>query len=219
MIISKTIFINILKQLHQSNPNPKIELDYLNDYTLMVAIILSAQSTDKGVNKATKALFAIVQTPEDMVQLGEEGLKSYIKSIGLYNSKGKNIIAMSKVLIDQHQGILPSDRKELMALPGIGRKSANVFLNSIYKIPTIGVDTHVMRVSNRIGFCNESKPEKVEFALESLCNEYSIDLDWKLKLHHWLVLHGRYTCIAKKPKCHECKISQYCKLYQENKNL
>ena len=217
MIKKKDDILSIFSELSKKIPKPAIELDYINPYTLLVAIILSAQATDKGVNKATPALFAIVNSPEEMLKLGEEGLKGYIKTIGLYNSKAKNIIAMSQRLVDHHNGEVPNNREDLMKLPGVGRKSANVLLNSVWGMPTIAVDTHVFRVSNRIGLCNEKIPEKTELALENLLNGIMQDEE-KRAVHHLLVLHGRYTCLARKPKCHDCPLTRWCGYYKTVKD-
>ena len=179
----------IFTRLLKTNPNPKIELNYTTPYTLLIAVILSAQSTDKGVNRITPALFEIANTPKQIVNLGEKKLKDYIKTIGLFNSKAKNIINMSKMLLDEYGGMVPNNFDDLKRLPGVGAKSANVMLNSIFEKPTIAVDTHVFRVSNRIGFCNTRTPEATEKTLLKL-----IPAKWKKKAHHWLVLHGRYIC-------------------------
>jgi endonuclease-3 len=195
----------ILKIFEQENPNPRIELDFKNHYTLLVAVVLSAQSTDVNVNKATKPLFEVCDTPSKMVELGEENLKKYIKSIGLYNNKAKNIIELSKVLVARYDGQVPSNLEDLVALPGVGRKSANVILANAFNMPTMGVDTHVTRVANRLGFSNAKTPDKIELDLLKI-----IDPKWLPRAHHWLVLHGRYICKAVKPKCKECKISAYC---------
>ena len=195
----------LFARLAALNPNPKCELDYTNPYTLMVAIILSAQATDKGVNKATPALFAIADAPEKMLALGENGLKEYIKTIGLFNNKAKNIIAMSKELVSTFGGELPRDRSKLESLSGVGRKSANVFLNVIYNEPFIAVDTHVFRVSNRTKLAIGKTPLEVENELEKVVpNKY------KKNASHWLVLHGRYTCTAKNPKCATCPVADLC---------
>ncbi len=196
---------SILHIFEQENPNPKIELDYINHYTLLVAIVLSAQSTDVMVNKVTKTLFATYNTPEQILQLGEEGLKQHIKRIGLYNSKAQNIIKLSSILLQQHNSTVPNNFQELMALPGVGRKSANVFLANAFNMPTMGVDTHVGRLANRLGLCTSKNPDKVEQALLKI-----IPTKWLPRAHHWLVLHGRYVCKALKPKCSECSIKAYC---------
>ena len=190
----------------ESSPQPKIELIHINPYTLLVAVILSAQSTDKGVNKATQSLFQLVQTPAQMVSLGEEKLKLYIKSIGLFNSKASNIIAMSKILCEQFDSMVPDNLADLESLPGVGRKSANVILNSIFGKHTMAVDTHVFRVSNRIGLCKTKTPIATERALNAIIPD-----KFKLYAHHWLVLHGRYICKAKKPSCATCLIKDLCR--------
>ncbi|MEM7617321.1 MAG: endonuclease III [Pseudomonadota bacterium] len=194
----------------KNNPNPKTELEYVNDYTLLVAVVLSAQATDKGVNNATKNLFKLVDTPEKMVELGEVCLKEYIKTIGLFNSKAKNVIALSEKLIADHQSKVPNDKKKLQELPGVGIKTANVILNCLFNMPTIAVDTHVYRVSNRIGLVNTKKPEQTEQPLLEVIPE-----KWQLHAHHWLILHGRYVCKARTPLCDECEIKQYCNYYQK----
>ncbi|MDZ5762449.1 Endonuclease III [Candidatus Cyrtobacter comes] len=194
--------------LELNNPNPKIELDYINEYTLLVAVILSAQSTDKGVNRATGPLFNIVKSPEQMVNLGEEGLKQYIKSIGLFNSKAKNIMEMSKKLIRDFDSKVPDNLEDLMSLAGVGRKTANVVLNSAFGKATIGIDTHVLRLSNRLGLCDTKNVLHAEEQLMHILPE-----KWARKANHLLVLHGRYVCTARNPKCNECKIRDYCNFY------
>ena len=196
---------DILKIFEREMPNPKIELDYINHYTLLVAVVLSAQSTDVGVNIATKPLFAKYDTPQKIVDLGEEGLKAYIKTIGLYNNKAKNIIALSKLLIEEYNSIVPADLQSLMSLPGVGRKSANVVLANAFNMPTMGVDTHVTRVANRLGFSSSQNPDKIEQDLLKI-----IEPKWLPRAHHWIVLHGRHVCKAIKPKCLECGIWVYC---------
>lgn len=193
----------------QDNPHPQTELIYVNDYTLLVAVILSAQSTDVGVNKATKALFAVADNPYKMVAIGEENLKKYINTIGLYNNKAKNVIALSKILIEKFDGKVPIDLDILQTLPGVGRKTANVVLNCAYGYKTIAVDTHVFRVSNRIGLVKEKDVVKTEIALMK-----NIPEKWQQHAHHWLILHGRYVCVARKPKCNQCKIVDLCE-YKE----
>lgn len=190
---------------HQNNNSPKTELYYINDYTLLVAVVLSAQATDIGVNKATKTLFEIADSAPKMLELGEEGLKKYISSIGLYNSKAKNIIKLSKQLITNYNNKIPQNLKELQNLAGVGRKTANVVLNCAFNMPTIAVDTHVFRVANRIGIVNEKDVVKTEFALLK-----KIPKKWLMNAHHWMILHGRYICIARKPKCDICQIAKYC---------
>ena len=195
----------IFRRFSENKPNPRIELDFRNPYELLIAVVLSAQSTDKGVNRVTPALFDIAPTPEKMVDLGLDNLKSYIKTIGLYNNKAKNIIDLSKILVNQYNGEVPSDFEELQKLPGVGRKSANVMLNSIWGKPTIAVDTHVFRTSNRIGFCKEKNVLKTELALLK-----NIPKEWLNNAHHWMVLHGRYVCKARKPDCGKCLINDLC---------
>ena len=184
---------------------PKGELDYVNPYTLLVAVVLSAQATDVGVNKATKPLFKVVDTPEKMVALGEARLKDYIKTIGLYNTKAKNVIALSRLLIDEHGSQVPQDRDALERLPGVGRKTANVVLNIAFGWPTIAVDTHVSRVSNRTGLAPGKTPLAVELKLEK-----AVPSARKLHAHHWLILHGRYVCKKRKPDCPACVVRDLC---------
>lgn len=192
------------------NPEPKGELDSTNTYTLLVAVALSAQATDVGVNKATKDLFEIVSTPQDMIDLGEEKLIDYIKSIGLYKTKAKNIMKMAQQLIDDHNGEVPNDQKALEALGGVGRKTANVVRNIAFGEPTIAVDTHLFRVSNRTGMAPGKNPLQVEKALAKV-----IPPKYIIPSHHWLILHGRYICKARKPECDKCPITQYCKFYKD----
>lgn len=195
----------IFERFAINKPNPKIELEYTSPFTLLVAVVLSAQSTDKGVNRVTPSLFEVANTPEDMVNLGEEKLKEYVKTIGLYNAKSKNIIALSKMLIEDFNSEVPEDFELLQKLPGVGRKSANVVLNSIWNHPVMAVDTHVFRVSNRIGLCKAKNPLQTELALQKVVPE-----KWKERAHHWLVLHGRYVCKARKPECSKCLINDVC---------
>ncbi len=195
----------IFSTLAHLEPHPVTELECTNEFTLLVAIVLSAQATDVGVNKATRALFARVDTPKKMLALGEDGLKGYIKTIGLFNSKAKNIIALSKMLVEECGGNVPATREQLMALPGVGRKTANVWLNCARGEPTIAVDTHVFRVANRLGLCKTKTPEKTEEALEK-----AIPKKWKQHAHHWLILHGRYICKARKPECYRCVVTKWC---------
>ena len=178
---------------------------------MFVAVVLSAQSTDKGVNKVTPALFQIADDPYKMLMLGEGGLKDHIKSIGLYNSKAKNIINACQIMVDEYNSQLPDNFEDLRKLPGVGRKSANVLLNSLFNEPTIAVDTHVFRVSNRLGLCKTKNPDATEFALNK-----KISIRWKKYAHHWLVLHGRYICKARKPICGECVIYDLCKFKDKN---
>ncbi len=192
-------------RLAARNPEPKTELVYRNPFTLLVAVVLSAQATDIGVNKATAALFAVADSPERMLALGEEGLKAYIKTIGLFNNKAKNVIALSRLLIERHRSQVPLDRAALEALPGVGRKTANVVLNVAFGHPTIAVDTHIFRVANRTGLASGTTPEAVERGLER-----AIPDKWKIHAHHWLVLHGRYICKARKPDCPVCPVRDLC---------
>lgn len=203
----------LFERLQKLNPTPKGELNYTNPYTLLVAVVLSAQATDVGVNKATQALFQVVDTPEKMVNLGVEKLKQYIKTIGLYNSKAKNIIALSKQLLCQHGGQVPDTREELEDLPGVGRKTANVVLNIVFGHPTIAVDTHLFRVSNRTGLATGKTPLEVE---EKLLKR--IPLIFRQHAHHWLILHGRYICKARSPLCPQCPLNDLC-LYQKQFQL
>ncbi|HEX4026091.1 MAG TPA: endonuclease III [Rhizomicrobium sp.] len=193
-------------RLKKHTPDPKTELQYVNPYTLLVAVVLSAQATDKGVNKATAPLFKRVKTPEQMVALGEEGLTDYIKTIGLYRGKARNVIALSRLLIENHGGQVPADREALEALPGVGRKTANVVLNVAFGEPTIAVDTHIFRVSNRTGLAPGKDVLEVEQKLEKVVPD-----QYKLHAHHWLILHGRYTCVARKPLCPTCVVRDLCR--------
>ncbi len=195
----------LFHRLAANGPAPKTELEYENAFTLLVAVVLSAQATDAGVNKATPALFAVADTPEKMLALGEMRLKTYVKTIGLYNSKAKNIIALSRFLLDRHGGAVPRDRASLEALPGVGRKTASVVLNEAFGESTIAVDTHVFRVSNRTGLASGKTPHAVEEKLNVCVPE-----KWRKGAHHWLLLHGRYVCKARKPACPTCIIRSLC---------
>ncbi|MEK6731796.1 MAG: endonuclease III [Pseudomonadota bacterium] len=203
--MNKAICRKIFETFEKNNPSPKIELNYRSPFELLVAVLLSAQSTDVGVNKATPALFKRANTPEKMAALSETKLKTYIKTIGLYNHKAKNIIKTSKILVDQYKGKVPDNREALENLPGIGRKSANVILNSAFGHATIGVDTHVFRVSNRTKLATGKNVFDVEQKLNAI-----IPNAFKQHAHHWLVLHGRYICKAKKPDCAHCIINPLC---------
>ncbi|MFY9287091.1 MAG: endonuclease III [Alphaproteobacteria bacterium] len=193
------------RRLAKERPEPKTELNYVNDYTLVVAVVLSAQATDSGVNRATESLFKKVTTPKQMLKLGEAGLKNHIKTIGLYNGKAKNIMALSKILVDQFDGQIPRSRDELQSLPGVGRKTANVVLNVAYGERTMAVDTHVFRVSNRTGLAKGKNPEEVEEGLLKVIPD-----QWMKHAHHWLILHGRYTCKARMPLCPACVVRDLC---------
>lgn len=192
-------------RLKQQNPTPKGELNYVNPYTLLVAVVLSAQATDVGVNKATDKLFKAVDAPEKMLKLGEAKLKDYIKTIGLFNTKAKNVIKLSEMLIKEHKSQVPRDREILQTLPGVGRKTANVVLNIAFGEPTIAVDTHIFRVSNRTGLAPGKDVLAVELALEKRVPE-----KFKQHCHHWLILHGRYVCKARKPDCPVCVVNDVC---------
>lgn len=195
----------MFRRLQAADPAPTTELVYASHFELLVAVILSAQATDKSVNQATKKLFAVANTPQAILALGEAGLKEYIKTIGLANSKAKNIIATCQLLLAKHQGVVPDNRESLQALPGVGRKTANVVLNTAFGQPTMAVDTHIFRVSNRTGLAPGKNVLEVEKAL--LAN---IPPQYLLHAHHWLILHGRYTCIARSPKCRQCIIVDLC---------
>ena len=204
--MKKAYIDTMFARLSQANPDPRGELHYVNAYTLLVAVVLSAQATDVGVNRATGPLFAEVDTPEKMVELGVDRLKEFIKTIGLFNSKAKNVIALSEILIRDHDSAVPRDRETLETLPGVGRKTANVVLNIAFGQPTIAVDTHLFRVGNRTGLANGKTPLAVELNLERRIPDH-----WKLHAHHWLILHGRYVCKARKPDCPDCVISDLCR--------
>lgn len=207
--MEKAVVKELFARLRKANPEPKCELNFDSPYTLLVAIVLSAQTTDKNVNKATPALFKAASSPEKMLALGEEKIKEYIRSIGLFNSKAKNIIALSKDLIEKYNGEIPKDVDELQKLAGVGRKTANVFLNTMYGMPTFGVDTHVLRLGNRIGIAPGKTPLEVEKNLAKAVIHVIPDDDLK-HVSHWLVLHGRYICTAKKPLCGQCPVADLC---------
>lgn len=198
----ETFFSRLARKL----PEPKTELEYKNPYTLLVAVVLSAQATDKGVNKATEKLFKSVDSPEKMLKLGETGLIEHIKTIGLFRNKAKNVIALSQMLVDKHGGKVPHDRDALEELPGVGRKTANVVLNVAFGEPTIAVDTHIFRVANRTGLAPGKTPLEVEEKLMKVVPQHFMQ-----HAHHWLILHGRYTCIARKPNCPQCIVADLCK--------
>ncbi|HVU21999.1 MAG TPA: endonuclease III [Rhizomicrobium sp.] len=203
--MTKPEIAEFFARLKKAMPNPKTELRYVNPYTLLVAVVLSAQATDNGVNKATDDLFRRADTPEKMTALGEKGLTRYIKTIGLYRGKAKNVIALSHILLEKHGGKVPRDREALEELPGVGRKTANVVLNVAFGEKTIAVDTHIFRVSNRTGLAPGKDVRAVEDRLvKRVPDEYA------LHAHHWLILHGRYTCMARKPHCPECVVRDLC---------
>ena len=202
----KSEILNIIQIFANNDPNPRCELNYTNAYTLLVAVLLSAQSTDKGVNKATLELFKIADTPQKMLNIGIDKLKEHIKTIGLYNNKAKNIMLLSQELIQKYNGEVPSDRNSLESLAGVGRKTANVVLNVWFNQPTIAVDTHVMRISQRLEFSKGKTPLEIEQDLEKILPDA-----YKKNTNHWLVLFGRYICKAQKPDCLNCPISSFCK--------
>jgi endonuclease III len=195
----------IFARLRRANPQPKTELDYRTPFELLVAVILSAQATDKSVNAATKTLFRVAPTAEAMLTLGVSGLSEYIRTIGLYNTKARNVLETCRILVEQHGGKVPADRAALEALPGVGRKTANVILNVAFGHPTIAVDTHIFRVANRTGLARGESPREVEDALVATTPD-----EFKRNAHHWLILHGRYICLARKPGCPECPIVDLC---------
>ena len=203
------IFKNLSKQIS----NPKTELTYKNPYTFLVSVVLSAQATDKSVNASTVKLFKIIKRPEEMIKLGETKLKKYIKTIGLYNSKAKNIINLSKILIEKYNGKIPSDFNLLTSLPGVGNKTASVYQNEILDIPRIAVDTHVYRVSNRVGLAKTKTADETQVILEQITPK-----KWLKTAHHLLILHGRYTCKSQKPMCDQCVITKHCLYLKNEKN-
>ena len=203
--MTKDQIFEFFSRLAEGNPSPETELEYGNPYQLLVAVTLSAQATDVGVNKATRALFADVKTPQQMIDLGEDGLKEHIKTIGLFNSKAKNVIAMARLLVDEHGGEVPQTREELVTLPGVGRKTANVVLNCAFGQETFAVDTHIFRVGNRTGLAKGKTPEQVEAKLEK-----RVPAPFRLHAHHWLILHGRYVCKARTPECWHCDVADLC---------
>jgi endonuclease-3 len=196
----------IFARFAKANPEPKGELYYTNPFTLLVAVVLSAQATDVGVNKATPALFAMADTPEKMAALGEENVREAIKTIGLFRAKAKNVVALSRLLIERHHGEVPQTREELTALPGVGRKTANVVLNMAFHQPTSAVDTHLFRLSNRLPLAKGKTPEAVEAGLEAI-----VPQQYRLHAHHWLILHGRYVCKARRPECGRCIVADLCR--------
>ena len=201
--------LDIIHVFEEQNPHPEVELDFINPFTLLIAVLLSAQATDKHVNKVTEALFKVIQKPQDVIDLGLEKLQDMVKSINYFRNKAKHIYAASQKLIDDFNGEVPTTRKELMTLPGIGQKSANVILNVTHNAPYIPVDTHVFRVSQRIGLCKGKTPEEIERQLEAITPDKYLG-----RIGGWLVLHGRYICKAQKPLCEKCPISAYCDYYK-----
>lgn len=204
-VLSKDKVILLFERFKEKNPKPTTELIAPNNYTLLVSVVLSAQATDKSVNKATESLYKKVDTPEKMLELGEEGLIEYIKSIGLYRAKAKNVIALSKLLVENFASSLPRTREDLMSLPGVGRKTANVILNVVYGEKTMPVDTHLLRISPRIGLSFGTNPENIEQDLLKIIPD-----EYMEHAHHWLILHGRYICTARNPKCKDCPINDIC---------
>ena len=198
------------RRLHDANPNPQTELEYASPYQLLVAVVLSAQATDRSVNIATRKLFADAPTPEAMVTLGEEGIAEHIKTIGLFRNKAKNTLALSRLLLERHGGEVPAQREALEALPGVGRKTANVVLNTVFRQPVMAVDTHIFRVANRTGLAPGKDVLEVEKALLR-----RVPKDYLLDAHHWLILHGRYVCQARKPRCGSCRIEDLCEYPQK----
>ena len=205
-VMARTEVEEFFRRLAAAQPAPETELEYANPYTLLIAVVLSAQATDVGVNKATKPLFARVDTPKKMLALGEERLIGYIKSIGLYRTKARNVMKLSAILVEKHGGKVPHDREALEALPGVGRKTANVVLNVAFGEKTIAVDTHIFRVANRTGLAPGKTPLAVELALEKRVPD-----KYKQHAHHWLILHGRYVCKARKPDCPTCVVNDLCR--------
>jgi endonuclease-3 len=197
--------IAILSRLREANPKPTTELEFSSPFELLIAVLLSAQATDVSVNKATRLLFAAANTPQTMLDLGVDGVKNYIKTIGLFNSKAENVIKTCRILLEQHGAEVPEDRQALEALPGVGRKTANVVLNTAFGWPTIAVDTHIFRVSNRMNFAPGKNVDEVEQKLLKV-----VPAEFKLDVHHWLILHGRYTCTARKPRCGSCLVEDLC---------
>ena len=204
-LLEKADIYEVFEAFRKQNPEPATELIYTTDYTLLVSVMLSAQATDKSVNKATEALYKVADTPEKMLELGQEKLESYIKSIGLYRSKAKHVIETSRILVEKHGGKIPHSREALEELPGVGRKTANVILSVLFGEKTIAVDTHILRIAPKIGLAAGTTPESVEKELLSVIPE-----EFLQHAHHWLVLHGRYICTARNPKCGECCISRWC---------
>ncbi len=204
--MKKADIAEMFRRFHAANPEPRGELEYTNAFTLLVAVVLSAQATDVGVNKATRALFKVADNPDKMAALGEARLRDYIKTIGLYNAKAKNVIKLSQILLSEHGGKVPRDRAVLEQLPGVGRKTANVVLNVFFHQPTMAVDTHIFRLGNRTGLAPGKTPLEVERKLER-----RVPPEYQLHAHHWLILHGRYVCKARKPDCPNCLISDLCR--------
>lgn len=210
IIMNKQKRIEILERLRANNPKPETELVWSSPFELLISVLLSAQATDVSVNKATAKLYPVANTPEAMLELGVDGVKEYIKTIGLFNSKADNVIKTCKILVEKHQSQVPEDRAALEALPGVGRKTANVVLNTAFGWPTIAVDTHIFRVSNRTKFAMGKNVDEVEQKLLKV-----VPKEFKVDVHHWLILHGRYTCIARKPRCGSCIIEDLCEFKEK----
>lgn len=206
--------VQILERLRAENPHPQTELNWSTPFELLIAVLLSAQATDVSVNKATDKLYPIANTPQAIFDLGVDGLKTYIKTIGLFNTKAENVIKTCRILLDKHNGEVPEDRQALEALPGVGRKTANVVLNTAFGWPTIAVDTHIFRVCNRTKFAEGKNVDQVEQKLLKV-----VPAEFKVDVHHWLILHGRYTCIARKPRCGSCIIEDLCEYYPPKENV
>src|SRR5215217_3959715 len=204
--VDQATLVEIFRRFRDANPEPRGELEHVDPYTLLVAVVLSAQATDAGVNKATRELFRVADTPQKMVALGEDGVREHIKTINFLNTKARNIIALSRILVEEHGGVVPPARAVLETLPGVGRKSASVVLNMAFGEPTIAVDTHIFRVSNRIPLVITQTPDETQLALERIVPD-----EFKLHAHHWLILHGRYVCKARRPECYRCLIRDLCR--------
>jgi len=211
---SREEITEIFSRFREYRPEPKGELEHVNPFTLVVAVALSAQATDAGVNRATRDLFKVADTPEKMVALGEEKVRDYIKTIGLYRNKAKNVIALSQKLIENFDSVVPQTREELVTLPGVGRKTANVVMSMAFGIPTMAVDTHILRIGMRTGLAPAKTPDDVEAILMKIIPE-----EFLYHAHHWLILHGRYMCVARKPKCEECIIADICKSKEKTCNV
>ncbi|WP_417521436.1 endonuclease III [Marinobacter sp.] len=209
--MNKAKRIEIFSRLRDANPHPTTELNYSTPFELLIAVILSAQATDVGVNKATDKLYPVANTPEAILALGVDGLKSYIKTIGLFNSKAENVIKTCRILIEKHDSVVPDNREDLETLPGVGRKTANVVLNTAFGQPAMAVDTHIFRVSNRTGIAPGKNVLEVEKRLMRL-----VPKEFLMDAHHWLILHGRYTCVARKPRCGACIIEDLCEFKDKN---
>lgn len=208
--MNKAKRIEMLSRWRAANPKPETELEFSSPFELLIAVLLSAQATDVSVNKATKGLFAAAPTPAAMLALGVDGVKQHIKTIGLFNTKAENVIKTCQILQEKHGGLVPEDREALEALPGVGRKTANVVLNTAFGWPTIAVDTHIFRVSNRMNFAPGKNVDEVEAKLLKV-----VPAEFKVDVHHWLILHGRYTCVARKPKCGSCLVEDLCEFKQK----